>query len=541
MDLRTNPRTGPRLERSIGCIDRLRRAALAIVLAVTAACATTPELSTLSFEELRDSLVARDFDRATRLIQANPADLDFARALDISIRLGDAEAVSHFLPRVGPDAHLDPDHTTPLIRAIVAAPAGTRQQLVEILLDAGADGGRADRFGRDARDYAVTRAEFEIARMLGAPGVGPRSRFGKEAIERWLPPATLPGASLRQVGAQGAGAAAGPATWGPTATDAEIAAARAAAVRAERVAAATTQVDRTDTGADRKTFRRLPAPLSAPLGLSVADLLRQSPWVPSAAALPREGVAALRFHGDGTADVLRYRAATDRFEPLVGAYAAWRLQREHLRIAVVGRQFSAHCVGTGRVGNEVALACSDHETPTAPDPSLRLAGVDGARVVLTGLLGSLEVGDDDHVMTVIRPHGGTTCTPSANRPAPPQAASGTRLGDWHVFDSRRFEVHAPLTGRACQQTEARQVALQSCSAASKECVSLGGCMAGQVSAVAAMPGVDAGWLACGIGYDDARRKALEACRAQLGCECQLVAIFGENINTSRDPICRVRP
>lgn len=71
------------------------------------------------------------------------------------------------------------------------------------------------------------------------------------------------------------------------------------------------------------------------------------------------------------------------------------------------------------------------------------------------------------------------------------------------------------------------------------CRSVGGCPAGQASALAALPGVEAGWVAFDPDPTTARRKALAACRADLGCDCQLVALAGLNVNTIAGASCAV--
>jgi hypothetical protein len=124
------------------------------------------------------------------------------------------------------------------------------------------------------------------------------------------------------------------------------------------------------------------------------------------------------------------------------------------------------------------------------------------------------------------------CRPGKARPKAAQPAPRT-LGDWHALDAQRMTSHAPYSGRMCPQPQARDAAMRECRdtagpGRAAACRSVGGCPGGQTSALAALPGIDAGWVACDADPSAARAKALAACRADLGCECQLVALSGRN-------------
>jgi hypothetical protein len=101
---------------------------------------------------------------------------------------------------------------------------------------------------------------------------------------------------------------------------------------------------------------------------------------------------------------------------------------------------------------------------------------------------------------------------------------------------------APLSGNLCPQPAARDAALEVCreragSHALAACRSVGGCPVGQVSALVGLPGVEAGWVACDPDPVAARRKAHDACRVDLGCDCHVVALSGRNLMAGADASC----
>jgi hypothetical protein len=124
------------------------------------------------------------------------------------------------------------------------------------------------------------------------------------------------------------------------------------------------------------------------------------------------------------------------------------------------------------------------------------------------------------------------CRPARARPraAVPQPRT---FGDWVALDVRRFEAVSPTSGLYCMQPAARDAAMRACRGAARgdgaACRSVGGCPIGQATAVAGLPGVDAGWVACDVDLGAARRRALSACRADLGCDCQIVSLSGRNL------------
>jgi len=536
----------------------LAAAALAVVAAVVVAgCVGSGRLSTQNFDALREAMRAGDYARADALIARAPQDLDNARALDIAIRLGDLAGIRHYLPRTGPDVALDLDATTPLIRAVVDAPLASRNDVARLLLASGATAQRPDRHGRDAIEYAQRRGDWPLAQLLRAPGdADSAAALAPPAFAQWLP-ADRPGAS-----------AAAP----PRAPS-------GAAGRANPRATGRTADVKTDPKADRtanRTGNQKPG-AAATRSLEAADLLRRPVWTPRPGADPgAQRLLGVRFSADGTARLLWFRPAGSRFEAADEAYAAWSLERGRLRLAILGPGYALVCATTADSPDELALACFDAQPgiPVVGDTvaSLLRSGpmpliappppsLDGARALLGSFVPAVEpprpgtsaarVPADEpanepvartpfRVDTVLRPAAATLCTPAKRRPAPPKLLPPRVPGDWLAFDGNRFEVHAPMTGRACTQSDARQASLQACARGSKQCVSLGGCPAGQVTAAASYPGVDAGWLACDPSFETARRKALDACRAATGCECQLAAVYGQNLNTARDASCPAR-
>lgn len=595
---------------------------LAAALAL-AGCATSGGPATPA-QALRALIDAGDLAGADALIARSGPALDVRRALDLSIRAGDVRAVRHYLPSAGADAELDPDGTTPLIRAVLDAPPDARAPIVALLVEAGARPGHRDRYGRDATTYAATRNRGELLALLDA-GAGRPPSPRLPAFATWLgPAAALPGGegASASSAASGSSGSTGPAT--SSAASAPSVASRASSppspssAGSAAVLRSAAPIDPA-AGASRAARSGASARASGPPGSSAARagaapppepldaglLLRGSPWRPEAPPDRAGGeLAALRFHGDGTADLLRVGPG-DRLDPMPGSYVAWRLDGSRLRVAIVGDAFTAVCAGgvgppaaapagtgprdaagargasasrgatgasvTARRGTEppstLALVCE--ETLRTAPPGAGGWSLDVARTLLLdadppappgaepseATLLALAIGRDaatdagTRVPTRAPPLAvslrGTppslACRPGRGRPrvAPPQPRA---FGDWHVLDVRRLESSAPLSGRMCAQTAARDAAMRACRAAAgpagaAACRHAGGCPAGQASALAAAAGVDAGWVACDPDPATARRKALAACRADLGCDCQLVSIAGHNVNTMPGASC----
>lgn len=539
-------------------------AALALAGSLAVGCATPRTGGTESVASLAAFLATGDLRGADALIAEHPDELDARRALDTAIRGGHIAAVRHYLPKAGVDAPLDLDATTPLIRAVVDGPPLSRSALVSTMLAAGARPDRADRYGRDARGYAVARNYADLLVLMdGLPvGAGPMASVSRAAP--WFGLAAAP------PGSAGSSARSGMAADPKPASPASEPSSR---VQTAPVRAGAIERGATERGATRPAGNvGASAPAAeASEALSMALLLRGSPWLP-ATGIERSGaeLAALRFHADGTADLLRHRAGSGRFDPMPRAWVAWRLDAGSLRLAIAGEPFSAWCRGSAAPGPRLRLDCE--ERPPMPVQRNASAGQDLARAQLIALDATEASPGPPSLFALVfartpSDNGATDDAASATTKMPPAAGEPTRprlavsmigvgapgactprhigarepkpaarsFGDWYALDTRRFEAVAPLSGRLCPQTQARDAALNACGdGAGRDrdaCRSVGGCLAGQASALAGLPGVAGGWVACDTVLEGARRKALAACRSDLGCDCQLIALSGRNLNT----------
>jgi hypothetical protein len=539
----------------------LRTAFAAIVLAVLAACAATPGPSAV--ELLRARIAAGDLAGADALIAARPEGIDARRALDLALRGGHVEATRHYVARVGPDVELDPDATTPLIRAVVDAPSAQRPALVAALREAGADPTRRDRYGRDARAYAAARGASDLLALLADTPAVVAGPAAPPAFAAWLGATGTTTLIMGEAGASGSSGAQ-PAAVTPAAPAAAPARSSGRASQTARPATSTKRPKASQAGASTLPASAHPARAStaaasgatlAPGPITPGTLLRRSPWRPAAsAATPTEPQAALRFHADGTADVLQLLPGMPRADPLPGTYAAWRIDAGRLRLAMVGDAFAAGCIGGAQAGSgeepdRLSLSCE----PLPPPAPVAGAGwsQDLARAMLdeidvprgpsivavaTGRTALEDVEHGGHRVLPVSLQGGVpgaTCRPARARPRA-AVASPRVIGDWIAMDVRRFDAVAPLSGSLCPQTQARDAAMKACRQgagrdAAAACRSVGGCPVGQASALAGLPGVEAGWVACDPDPGAARRKALDACRADLGCDCQLAALSGRNL------------
>jgi len=582
--------------------SRFVRAVATCVSAVVLGCAA-PKIDAPATPALRALIEAGDFAGADALIAARPNSLDHRRALDLSIRSGRVDAVEHYLRRVRPDASLDLDGTTPLIRTLLNAPAEKRWTLAATLLQAGADPDLADRYGRTPRTLAIARGEEDLTLLLDGrtPPQGPRTPAFASWLGTGLDAQVAPGSSLSapRIGSRAvtgvasststrASGSAGPTrTWAPlSASDALLgvsppaplggvaplgsdAAGRARLGNAAREALATPTVAVTPS-----------SPLAVPTTASM--LLRQSPWHPEVTGERSHGdVAALRFHGDGSADLLRHRPGTGRYDPMPRSYVAWRIEGDGLRLSVVGEAFSALCVGTAVAvpsplpprtralrapptppvdAEALALDCLELPGPASirgagwsldlaramlvedrtPRPPSMLAIATGRAAPYGGSVVEALEPAPSLAVTLRGAAPGSACRASSVRPRTLVPEPGA-VGDWYALDVRRFEPVSPLSGRFCLQTDARDAAMKACReghGGGALCRSVGGCPIGQASALAGLPGVEAGWVGCAVDLDVAREKALASCRAEIGCDCQLITASGGNLGAVADPaIC----
>ncbi|MFZ4757192.1 MAG: ankyrin repeat domain-containing protein [Burkholderiaceae bacterium] len=572
------------------------------VAAIVLGCAS-PKIDSPAAPSLRALIEAGDLAGADALIAARPDALDHRRALDLAIRSGRLGAVEHFLKRVRPDAALHLDGTTPLLRALLDAPTEMRWTLTATLLQAGADPDRPDRYGRTPLSLAIARGEEDLILLLEGRTrpQGPRTPAFASWLGTGLDAQVPPGSSLTapRVGARAANGAVASTTartpaavgtaraWTPLTAPGALLASSGPTAQGIGGPAAQDAAGRARLGSAARAALSTPAPPAPPAGplavpTTASMLLRQSPWHPEATAGRGTGdVAALRFHGDGSADLLRHRPGTGRYDPMPRSYVAWRIEGGGLRLSVVGEAFSALCVGTAVAvpppppprtraqralptppidAEALALDCLELPAPVA----MRGAGwsLDLARAMLVedrtprspsmlAIATSRAAPNAETVVEALEPAPalavtlrgaapGSTCRAASVRPrtlVPPPGA----VGDWYALDVRRFEPVSPLSGRFCLQTDARDAAMKACRAGhggGALCRSVGGCPIGQASALAGLPGVEAGWVGCAVDLDVAREKALSACRAEIGCDCQLITASGGNLGAVVDPaIC----
>ena len=573
------------------------------IAAVVLGCAA-PKIDPPATPSLRALIEAGDLAGADALIAARPDALDHRRALDLSIRSGRISAVEHYLRRVRPDASLDLDGTTPLIRTLLNAPAQARWTMTATLLQAGADPDRADSYGRTPRTIAIARGEEDLILLLDGrmPEQGPRTPAFASWLGTGLDAQVPAGSSLSapRVGSRAANGVAAPAAsrvsgvgvpsraWTPLSASGALLAVSATGNPAGAGPIGADAAGRARLGSAARAALSTPtvpvtpmSPLAVPTTTSM--LLRQSPWHPEVTGERGTGdVAALRFHGDGSADLLRHRPGTGRYEPMPRSYVAWRIEGDGLRMSVVGEAFSALCVGTAVAvppppppprtraqraaptppvdAEALALDCIELPAPAA----VRGAGwsLDLARAMLVedrtprppsmlAIATGRAAPDSVSVVEALEPAPalavtlrgaapGSVCRSSSVRPRTLLPTPGA-VGDWYALDVRRFEPVSPLSGRFCLQTDARDAAMKACRAGhggGALCRSVGGCPIGQASALAGLPGVEAGWVGCAVDLDVARENALMACRAEIGCECQLIAASGGNLAAVADPaIC----
>ncbi|MCZ8101973.1 MAG: hypothetical protein O9972_29255 [Burkholderiales bacterium] len=318
---------------------------LAVALAaahVLGGCATS-RTPTTPAQALRALIDAGDLAGAEALIAASGSTLDARRALDVSIRAGDAGAVRDFHERAAIDAELDSDGTTALIRAVLDAPPASRAARVALLAEAGARTDLRDHYGRDALTCATTRNRAELVPLLGGSA-------------RRAPSPRLPAFATRPSPASAAETPPGVAApLDPKASSGlrPLAGSTHAKATASRAA---------EGGAAATPWRSEPP--------SFGLLLRRSPGLPDVPTdRAGDALAALRVHADGTADLLRHRPGSDRYDPMPGSHVAWRLDGAMLRFAIVGDGFSATCTGTSGPSGDAR---------TAPPPSVSARLVDAA-------------------------------------------------------------------------------------------------------------------------------------------------------------------
>ena len=501
---------------------RLLQASFALLtVAVLAGCASTGGNDLSRFDELRTAIRDGDYERANALIRSHPGLLDDRRAVSMAIALGKVDAVARYASQAGANTALDLDGTPPLLRSVTAAPPASREEIVSVLLKLGADPRLQDRNGTDAATLARRRGERRLLALMN-DALGVRSDRGQSdgtpATTRWMPDFET-GVVRRAT-----------TTRGPTARS------------ARRTPAADAQTGSRAAGA---AAIKVALPARAPVS---PEFLFADGWIAAPPDVIRTGeVAGFRFHADGTGELLRFGPSRGPVRRADDAFVAWAFDDGRLRFFVSSPQFSARCESRSLQASRVNLECTDFravdDDEVSPDQPA-VAGVpmsiDMARALIDGQPPGAALQPGATVTTAL--HAGLPGACTLRRRAF-KAAPDTQLkrapGDWYALNSRSGITRSALSGEACQQDEARRASLASCSREGGSCRSLGGCRAGQASAAASVRGANWGWVACAADAEGAKLAALARCRSESGCDCQLVALAGNNVNTVRSAACQL--
>lgn len=465
---------------------------LFLLCSVLASCALTQSQSFWARDRINDleqALSTQDYDEADGLIDRYDDTLSDEVALDLLIRNGDAAGVERFVPLANVNQSVDTDGVTPLIRAVQSAPSASQEAIVRSLLAGGADPKQIDNFGRDSINYASFGGDLALAQFLDSGGT---SFYSSSS--------TIPD------------------VWFPS-----MAFAQAPKLKQARVAA------------NRGNVARLlrSSPLKA-TGTGRPEMLFASNWVPLAGPGAGSGpFASMKFYGDGTGALMNYEPSRERVTPREDAHLAWDHYQGRLFFVVLTRQFAHYCRSVGSSNGRFGVDCVDYSGGGA-DLGLTLsAGLsdDSARALL----------DNASERAILRPAGSTEAVLQATADnfcqprrasqklrggLPAKAASGKSFGDWVVFDQSRFNTYssADSKGRACTQRAARGAALRLCRESGSNCHSVGGCTAGNATAVASVAGHQWAWLSCSPDPEIAKQRALAKCRAESACDCQIVLV-----------------
>ena len=484
-----------------GPLHPARLLLLLLVASVLAACAgPSPHWVADRREELRRAIVEGRVDDAERIADQHSV-LGPALGLDLGVRYGETDAIRRFLRSHEINEPIDDGGTTALMRAATDTPGERGPAVIALLLEAGADAERLDLSGRSAIDYVRARRDDPmIAAMRRGSPAAAAALIEPVTPVRWLPslegapPDAGPGAGKR-----------------PTAG---VERERRNAWQA-RVAAA----GRTD----------LPHWLLGgtwlPLGeeMPVADDVERvdgshDPWI----------WAGLRFHADHTAELLRYDVRDGSLAPMPDTFVAWDAYRGTVSFLVLTSRFASYCRSIDRATGRVVLRCEEFgiRGPAWQAPPAGRLSQRGAWQLLVNAGERSRLPSTGQTRAVLRLEDQAgACAARDSRPK--ERGSAGKLvrgaGSWNVFDSRRGIVYSPGMPEVCSQTRARNAARRDCSRGGGRCVDLGGCPAGQASAVAGRNDHDWAWHACGETEEAARAEALAACRESAGCDCQLLA------------------
>lgn len=469
------------------------------MLALLASCVGVPERPFRAAESkaaLEAAMRTGDMDESLDLISSNDDVLSDAVALDLAVRAGLVGPARFFSARTDVNGALDADGTTALIRAVQSAPRAALDDLAAVLLQAGADPLRRDNFGRHAIDYAGFEGDLALVRYLQTGG---RTAYRSD---RPVHIAWLPAQDWRNIELEGPPAG----------------------------------------------FRTSRVLRSSPLRAASAgrpETLFGSAWVPRSGPTDVGPFTGLRFHVDGTGEVMSFYPRERRMEPAESAALAWRYERDQLSFTVVSPEFAAYCQsavgGPGRFG----VSCQDYaaldpesvgETSTASDVLARALLDDEDRRQALTAVGTTQA--------VLESSAAGLCTPerapaSLRAGLAPSAASAVEPGGWVVFDAGRFRAFGPGGASVCTQQQSRSAAFRECGKAGGRCRSVGGCAPGQAAALASVDGHGWGSLGCGPDVETAKKAALQACRAAAACDCQVLYVSKDG--GFREPAAGCRP
>ena len=464
--------------------QRATRVVLAVMFTMAlAACVTQSQsfYDTDRIADLQSTLAEGNLDQAEFLIERYDNVLSNQIALDLSIREGNVKAVQHFIPASRVNRALDPDGVTPLIRAVQDAPDDSREDIIRALLKAGADPTVNDNFGRNAANYAAFDGDLALATFLESQG---SSFYSSRPAQRtaWLPEIDLEQAL--------------------------------------------------DATPSKRNRSRNPVLSRSPLKRSRAgrpDLLFASTWIPGSDA-PADGpFAGLRFHADGTGEVLEFYPRDDRFSEGVQSHLAWDYHRDDLFFMVLTERYASYCKSIAGGPGKFGVDCTDYSAAggnVSAALNARLSDAT-ARRLLDDASAREQLEEVGKTASVLEPAVDRVCKPRVAskklREGKPRSAASTRKpGDWVVFDAKRFATYSAENELVCSQREARTAAFELCKASGGKCRSVGGCRDGNATVVASVHGHRWAWVGCDKDVDVAKALALAECRQKAGCDCQVV-------------------